>query len=176
MYQEIEEPVYESTFEARVQARKAPSDELEYINPDLPILVYYSCAQDIDNLKTPVQFYYNGTTTWEQDENDMLVINGDCYSLNVTWRVEDGKAVAYYGTQVVFRINFGAGLSTKYRAKRYVQSQKTIYNNIVDRYVNVYNEGILLGYEETEFNDALAVVNVVTNPSNFSNVSGWVGD
>jgi len=67
-------------------------------------------------------------------------------------------------------------LSTQYRAKRYVQSQKTVYNAIVDRYVNVYNDGELLGYQGTEFNDALAIVNLVTNPSNFSNISGWIGE
>ena len=57
-----------------------------------------------------------------------------------------------------------------------MQSQKTVYNDIVERYVNVYNGGALYGYQTTEYNDALAVVNLVTNPSNFKNVSGWVGD
>jgi len=47
---------------------------------------------------------------------------------------------------------------------------------MVGRYVNVYNDGAIYGFQETEYNDALAVVNLVTNSSNFKNVSGWVGD
>lgn len=179
VYQQTEEPVYEVNIESNFVALKNPNDTSEEIISGNSALIYYSCAPDINNLNTRCQFYYNGSTIWQQDINDMLVINGDCYTVDVTWEVNDQQAAAKVNNEVIFVINFALGLSQNYRAKRYVQSQKTIYNNILERYVNVYNyngeEENLLGYETTEYNDALAVVNLITNPSNFTNMSGWTG-
>ena len=167
IYQETEEPVYEVRIESNFIALKNPDDASEEIISGNSALIYYSCAPDINNLKTTCQFYYNGSTTWQQDVNDMLVINGNCYTVDVTWEVNDQQAAAKVNNEIIFVINFALGLSHNYRAKRYVQSQKTIYNNILERYVNVYNydgeEENLLGYETTEYNDALTVVNLVSN-------------
>ena len=176
IYQKIDEPVYEVQIVHDFQALQNPENTGINVYGGHPALVYYSCAPDINNLKTSLQFYYSESGVWEQDENDMLVINGKCCSVGVTWQVNDTKATALVNGNPIFMINFATGLSINYRAERYVQSQKTVYNNIVNRYVNVYNDGALLGYSSTEFNDALAVVNLVTNPSNFSNTSGWIGE
>ena len=179
IYQETEEPVYEVRIESNFTALKNPNDASEEIISGNSALIYYSCAPDINNLKSTCQFYYNGSTTWQQDVNDMLVINGNCYTVDVDWEVNDQQAAAKVNNEIIFVINFATGLSRNYRAKRYVQSQKTIYNNILERYVNVYNynggKENLLGYETTEYNDALAVVNLVSNSSNFANMSGWTG-
>lgn len=175
IYQETEEPVYEVTILNNFSATKDPNGTTTTIKANYPALVYYSFAPDGSNLKTNIQFYYSGTSVWQQDQNDMLVINGNSYSVTVSWSVSNNIATASYRGTRIFSINLNTGLSTKYRAKRYVQSQKTIYSNILDRYVNVYNNGTLLGYESTEFNDALAVNNLVANASNFSNTSGWIG-
>lgn len=176
IYQKIEEPVYEVAVSNSFNALQNPENTQTTIQASYPILLYYSCAPDKDNLKNSIQFYYSGLNEWQQDENDMLVINGHCYSVDVTWNVNEDKAIAIINGVSIFTLNLAAGLSINYRAERYVQSQKTVYNHIVDRYVNVYNNGDLLGYSSTEFNDALAVVNIVTNPSNFSNTSGWIGE
>lgn len=177
IYQKMEEPVYEVETSREFIAQKNPSMESITISAGLPILVYYSSAPDIDNLSDSIQFYYSGSNTWQQDVNDMLVINGECCSLKVDWVKDEANASASatLDGNILFTIQFNNGLSTKYRAERYVQSQKTIYNSILDRYVNVYNEEELLGYQTTEYNDANAVVNLVTNPSNYSNTSGWIG-
>lgn len=176
IYQKIEEPVYEVVVSSNFSALQNPENTQATIQAGYPILLYYSCAPDKDNLKNSIQFYYSGSNEWQQDKNDMLVINGHCYSAGVTWNVDDNRATAIINGTEVFTLNFSSGLSINYRAERYVQSQKTVYNHIVDRYVNVYNNGEVLGYQTTEFNDALAVVNLVTNPSNFSNTSGWIGE
>ena len=177
IYQETEEPVYEARLLSNAPAYRDPDDRRMQLRSGYPILVYYSCAPDEDNLKSTIQFYYSGTSEWEQDVNDMLVINGTSYTVNnITWTKYEDTVTAWNGPNQLFTLNFATGLSTKYRAKRYVQSQKMVYNKIVDRYVNVYNNGELLGYNSTEFNDALAVVNLFTNPSNFKNTSGWKGE
>lgn len=184
IYQETEEPVYEaetilSGVVDGVPAVRDIDGSTVYIKPKKAILIYYSYAVDKNNFKNKIQFYYNGTNQWVQDENDMLVINGDCYTINVKWDINNDSATALVGNSIpFFTINFSTGVSKKYRAKRYVQSQKMIYNNIVDRYVNVYTykNKTLLGYNTTQFNDALAVVNLFTNPSNFKNTNGWIGE
>jgi hypothetical protein len=52
----------------------------------------------MDNLKSTIQFYYSGTSTWEQDINDMLVINGTSYTINnVTWTTFEETATAWSG-------------------------------------------------------------------------------
>lgn len=145
----------------------------------MPILVYYSVAPTKDNLKTYCQFYYTGTTTFEQDENDMLVINGDCYGVDVTWGLEGDIATASVDGQAIFNIDFSrVSVSQQYRAERYVRSQITEFDSLLNRYVNLYkyNNQDLYGYQATEYNDALVVANIFSNASNFANVNGWVGD
>lgn len=177
IYQQLEEPVYEVVTLNNFDATKdIGATESTLIPIDSSLLIYYSFAQDINNLKDEIQFYY-ASEPFKQDENEMLIINGDSYTINVTWEKDtiDNRATAKLNGLEIFTINFNNGLSKQYRAERYVQSQKTIYSDIVGRYVNVYNNNTLYGYTETEYNDALAVVNLITNSSNFSNVSGWVG-
>ena len=179
IYQLTEEPVYEITTSATFEALKEPQLNSITINEHKSILVFYSCAPaaSLDALKSSVQFMYTDES-WQQDDNDMLVLNGDCCEVEVTWVInEDGhSATASIDGTDIFTIDFNDGLSTKYRAKRYVDSQKTEYSAVVDRYVDVYkdsNNNLFYGYETTEFNDALAVVNLITNASNFKDVSGW---
>lgn len=187
IYQETEEPVYEVQILNNFQAKQNPLNEKVNIVKN-PALIYYSCAPapDLAQLKNSIQFYYSGSSTWQQDQNDMLVINGNCYTVNdITWDVNDNKiATAKLNDTPIFKINFNEGLSKRFRAKRFVQSQKTIFDPILNRYVNVYTkisgEGSqdnseVYGYQTTEYNDALAVVNLISNSSNFSNTSGWIG-
>lgn len=177
IYQETEEPVYEAMLLNNAPVYRDPDGRRMQIAGGFPVLVYYSCAPDKENLKSTIQFYYNGKNTWDQDANDMLVINGTSYTVNnVTWTSFEDTVTAWSGPTQLFTLNLATGLSTRYRAKRYVQSQKTVYNSIVDRYVNVYNNGDLLGYKTTEFNDALSAINLFTNPTNFKNTSGWKGE
>lgn len=179
IYQLTEEPVYEVVIGNDFKAIKNPGNESEDIKSGNPALIFYSSAPDINNLKDTIQLYYCGGMQWQQDENDMLVINGTSYTVTISkWEINESMqhATAKKDGKAIFTIDFSKGLSTQYRAERYVQSQKTVYNAIVDRYVDVYNDGELLGYQAIEFNDASTVVNLVTNPSNFANINGWIGE
>ena len=184
IYQQTEEAVYEAItlceFEALKDVDEKQVNILTSIKKNKPILIYYSYAPNINELKTHLQFYYadgNFTT----DVNEMLVNNGASYTIDVTWIKDEAnnQAIAKQGDISLFVISFTQGISREYRAERYVQSQQTKYIDILERYVNVYtdqNDKRVYGYQTTEYNDALAVVNLFTNPSNFANVSGWVGD
>ena len=181
IYQETEEAVYESTTMHSFTAQKAPDGQDTTIEAGRAILIFYSSAYDKDNLKPKCQFYYTTDESWKQDVNDMLVINGDCYEVEVEW-TQNSESVnvwdAKIGNNIIFSVNFGEGLSGQYRAKRLVQSQKSVYSEVLNRYVNVYTYGDekIYGYQTTEYNDATTVVNLVTNSSNFKDLSGWVGE
>jgi len=54
IYQETEEPVYEVTILNGVSIVPDLGIEEVQLTPGMPALVYYSCAPDIENLKTPV--------------------------------------------------------------------------------------------------------------------------
>ena len=179
IYQTIEEPVYEVTVQSNFSARKEPELSETTIIAEQPALIFYSCAPSAteDALKSLLQFWYTADNIWQQDDNDMLVLNGNCYEVEVTWEVEDSIARAQVNNQTIFEINFNEGLSNKYRAKRYVNSQKTEFSTVVNRYVDVYQDQTghkYYGYETTEFNNALAVVNLITNSQNFTNSQGWI--
>lgn len=176
IYQETEEAVYHVEVLHSFDAVREPDGTSINIVSGYPILIFYSSAYDKDSLKDNCQFYYTGSNVLQQDQNDMLVINGNSYHVNVNWVVEDNIAIAYIDEHAIFRINFTEGLSSEYRAKRMVNSQKTIYNDIVGRYVNVYNDGTVYGYQTTQYDNAQSVVNLITNSSNFKDFSGWIGD
>jgi hypothetical protein len=50
----------------------------------------------------------------------MLVINGNCYSATIDWSVNNNKATAKINNKPKFTLDFSTGLSTNYRAERYV--------------------------------------------------------
>lgn len=182
LYQEIEEPVYQVTTLRSFSANKNPNEEVTSIPASREILVYYSVASDPTTLNEYCQFLYSDSNVWQTEEGQMLVINGNCYGVNVDWEYNESTntAAASLNGNIIFEVDFNQGLSVEYRAKRLVRSQKTVYNDILKRYVNVYNfdggQDNLLGYYATEFNDALAALNIISNPNNFSNTSGWIGE
>lgn len=178
IYQLTEEAVYETSTIQDFSAIIEPDSSGQKVSilSGKPILIFYSQAPDINNLKDTIQFYYSGTNSWQHDENEMLVTNGTSYHVDVIWEldVENNIATAKIGENTIFKIDFNKGLSTKYRAERYVDSIKTKYEPVLKRYVNEYSNGTIRGYQKTEYNDATAVVNLFTNPSNFANFSGWI--
>lgn len=72
-------------------------------------------------------------------------------------------------------------VSGKYRGKRYVFSQRSIFIPILNRYVNVYsneddkgNKNTYYGYQNTEYKSPALVQNIISN-SDFKSTSGWTG-
>ena len=182
IYQLTEEPVYEvvtlNSFDAICDQVESNESSSVNIEAGQKILVFYSCAPAAkeDVLQTKLQFYYTTDNNWKQEGSSMLVVNGKCYEVQVTWgEIENNSVTAYVNSTPILTIDFTQGLSQQYRAKRCVDSQKSVFSTVANRYVNVYTKDgkEIYGYSTTEFNDALAVVNIITNSSNYQNAAGW---
>ena len=182
--QKSEEPVYEVTLFTTINATKqSPNGDVSAVIPvGSKVLIFYSSVINKTG-NVDVQFWYaaNGYTT---EENEQLVLNGDCYTvnLNIEQILDSDGSVSYIkllnGGNSICTINTKVGISTRYRANRYVKSQISEYDKLLDRYVDVYTDSEadnrkVYGYSTSEFTDPLAVTNLVVNSSNFTNVSGW---
>lgn len=182
IYQVTEEPVYEVLTTAAFSAKKVPELQNEItIAASSSILVYYSMVSDEDNMPKKFCFHYCADGPWEKDGAEMKVINGDCYQISgdVSYIIGEHSIIVKQNGTNLFTISLDDGLSTNYRAERYVETQEQAYSKLLNRYVNVYegqNNTRYYGYESTVYETPLTVVNLVTNSSNFKDVSGWEGE
>lgn len=183
--QKTEEAVYEVITSQPFQATKQSplGDTIVQILSNKKILIFYSSVVDITNEekeKTNIQFLY-ASEGYATDENDMLVLNGDCYTVEVMAQKAVGHVYCYINNSLVIDVNTANGISGSYRAERLVKTQISKYDQLFDRYVNVYtdsqnNNKEIYGYTKTEFSDPITVVNLIANPSKFTGLDGWVGN
>lgn len=179
--QKTEGPVYEIYTSRAFTATKEPSNINITIPKNKKILVFYDSIININNGDiADVQFLYSADG-YQTDINDDLVINGDCYTANMTWTRTSSNLIGKIQGNVCININLESGVSINYRAARLVRSQLTRYDPILQRYVNVCidpSNSTKEIYEvaTTEYSNPIIVKNLVANPTEFTNVSGWVGD
>ena len=178
--QRTEGPVYEVTTLNEVTAiKQSPIRDITTTIPsNKKVLIFYDSIINI--LETggtiPTQFLY-AEEGYETDINDSLVINGDCYQATIAW-TRNGDILEGIGRGPAFNINLAEGISENYRAKRLVRSQKSEYDPLLDRYVLLCKDNDGNEYYEiatTEYTNPLAIVNLVANPTEFTSVSGWIG-
>lgn len=176
--QKTEGPVYEIYTSRDFSASKEPDGTSVTISKNKKILVFYDSIINInDGDIADVQFLYSADE-YQTDVNDDLVINGDCYTVNMTWTRTDTNLIGTFQGNTCININLESGVSTNYRAARLVRSQKTEYDPLLDRYVLLCkdNNGKEI-YEiaTTEYSNPLAVTNLVANPTEFTSTAGWIG-
>ena len=177
--QKTEEPVYETKTKTNFTAiKQSPNgDEKVEINAGESILVFYSSVVDITTTQlqdVEIQFLYSADG-YATDENDMLVLNGDCYSVKCKANKIGGHIFYRIENNLIIEIDTTSDISSKYRAERLVKTQKTKYDELLDKYVKVYENNIY-GYETTKYSDPIAIVNLLVNPSNFTGLEGWIGE
>ena len=169
-----EEPVYEVRTQRSVNVTKqSPSGDTSATIPvDKLCLLYQSC---IDEDCVNIQFLYseNGYAT---EDNNMLVLNGDCYTFTgkVTYS-GDQASIVNSSDNVIFQFTLSDSFSSRFRAKRLVNTQLTTFDELLGRYVDVY-ENDIYGYETTEYSDPTLVVNLIANPKDFKDTKGWIGN
>lgn len=198
--QEKEEPVYYVDTIYGFSATKDIDGSSKSITSGSHILVYYNqiqtlvgslAAAESASGTTSIQFAY--AENYITENNSQLVVNADSYTVTLYWtRPSEGltPTINFFLSQdgqKVFSIAYEAGISNDYRATRLVQSQKSIYDPITEKYCYVYkaratqpgNYSIndeIYGFQSTEFKDPTTINNIVVNSKDFVDLSGWSGD
>ena len=80
----------------------------------------------------------------------------------------------FYKNYTVTQLPTNMVLQTGIQGEKLIQSQKTIYDNALEQYVNVYNDGNIYGFTRTEYYTPEFVENLITNGAgDFTSTSGW---
>ena len=186
IYQQQEESVYEATtvgeiIVSTVSPNSASSDFT--ISNNKKVLIFKSSIDAIPdnptNFTTKIQLLYTNENQFATDTNEMLVINGLEGEFEATVTKLSGQRrfqlTANNGSYVIVSAN--DGISTNFRAKRYIQSQRTQYDDILKRYVNIFSDNrtneLIYGFSGLEFSSPQLVINLIANASDFSSVNGW---
>ena len=165
------------------------------------ILIYYNQLADLYNsVLDPdagtvssstryLQFAYT-EDEFIQDQNNQLVINTDCYKTSepVTVQVANSLSDSAINGKTI-RIAFDTrtydlyNLSKQYRAKRLVESTKTVIDQYTGKTCEVYKANsagsgwsandIIYKHVGTVFDEANTTINLAANPSAFTHVKGW---
>lgn len=160
-----EEPLYKIVLTQDISATNM-EDENDSIN--------IAAGQEIYGFYTPIseelpyfQFVYVADGKYEVDEDYVITNSPNYYIDGVTYR--DGiPSFASNETMVV---------SNEYRGARLVRKAITAYDNVIDKYVAVYEDSEgnkVYGYVEDEYISPTTVSNYVTNPSDYDSLTGWI--
>ena len=179
IYQEVEEAVVIRRFSANVNAYRFPDMAQVTIPRNQDVLFFYSNIDNALNSRDFVTFWYANGNAWQTQENSSLVINGNCYiAYNIQWSsVNEVYSCSQGNTLILSGLTTSEAVSQLYTAKNIKNSQLSQYSKILDRYVNVYkkaNNTQYLGYKTTEFKNPNLVTNLIANPKDFTDVSGWI--
>ena len=142
--QRTEGPVYEVITHKTIHALKQSPGNDTFVNipANVKVLIFYDSIVGViknGGTNVPTQFLY-AAGGYETDINDSLVINGDCYQVNINWSRNKNYLIGTSDLGTVFEIDLQAGISEKYRAARLVRSQRTEYDPLLERYVLLCKE------------------------------------
>jgi hypothetical protein len=121
------------------------------------VYVFYN---NIVNEERHVQFLY--ADTYEVDDDNFIINSPNWYLENVT-----------YNSDGVPDFTNKLSISETYRGRRLVRKIRTAYDSTIDKYVNIYNNGEIYGYSETEYTSPATVRSYVTNPNGYESYTGW---
>lgn len=135
--------------------------------------IFIAAGQEIYGFYTPIseelpyfQFVYVADGKYEVDEDYVITNSPNYYIDNVTYK--DGIPS--------FASNKAMEVSNEYRGARLVRKAITAYDNVIDKYVAVYEDSEgnkVYGYVEDEYISPTTVSNYVTNSSDYDALTGW---
>lgn len=155
--QTIEEPLYKIQLSRDVTLKDMEGEVDDIIvSANSFIYAFYS---NITNEETFVQLLYAD----DYETNDDNIITN-----SPNWYIE---GIEYSGGKPTFASTMT--ISSEYRGNRLVRKVRAKYDVTIDKYVNVYNNGAIYGYTETEYLSPATVHSYVTNPNSFDSYTGW---
>lgn len=135
------------------------------------IIYLYAFYSDIVNQNSTLQVVYN--------QNNVYTIDTDTQAINNSpnWLI---KNVTYTGENYLpsFAIDY-LEVSSEYRGKKFVRNAETEYDPILKQTVDVYtdtNGRKIRRYTETQYLEPTLVETLVTNPTDFVNITGWFSE
>ena len=158
-----EEPLYQiGPFESDWEAKDIFTDETIIIKSGTYIYTFYSVLQDnIDYF----QFIYDGRVPDKDgkishivDENNVIQKVKNCYCARD--ELSNYNPIYYQG----------------FRGKKYIRRQKTEYDKVLDKYVQVYKgvqDSTIYGYTKTDYFTPSLVTNFISNGNLILSSSGW---
>ena len=188
--QEKEEPVYEilSTSTALTGCKNdTTGEEGVEIPVSSFVLWFYPQMSELYQLATSdapqtsgarqFQFAYTSDESYNILDGSQLVDNADCYTSPVlNWSYVNGEFTITFNNSVLCSFYF-SDVSKKYRAKRRVRSQLGTMDTVTGKYCTIFtdttNNHDIYSYIDTKVESAVAVVNVVANPCNYGDTTGW---
>ena len=156
-----EEPLYRIVLKESIQGTNMLTGEKIAIPASKTILGFYG---PITNKEDFFQFLYREDGIYTTDDN-YVINNSPVWYHEGTKYNEDGAPT--FTTSMSF--------AEEYRGERFVRQAKTKYDPVLDRYVQVYENGgtTYYGYTESEYVSPTTVQNFVTQPNGFTSYSGW---
>lgn len=136
----------------------------------------------------PIQFLYNDE--YVTDINNTLVIDGHCHI--ITTKCEkivnsDNQilsairvyAEATNSQKIAFLIPLIDGISKQYTGEYLVRSRISVFDSLLNRYVllckNSQDNSDVYEIATTQYINPTQIINLVTNPKDFTNTAGWSG-
>ena len=169
-----EEPLYKIVLTQDISATNM-EDENDSIN--------IAAGQEIYGFYTPIneelpyfQFLYveDKENKFEDDPDKKYEVDEDYVITNSPNYYIDG--VTYKDGVPSFASNETMAVSNKFRGARLVRKAITAYDNVIDKYVAVYEDSEgnkIYGYVEDEYISPTTVSSYVTNPSDYDSLTGW---
>lgn len=194
----------ESTLEITLTSNVSAIDQTTGASVTIPsgalILVYYSQVADLFNAEdgtykdiVDLQFAY--AEKYSRETNSELVVNAHCYKVNSTCRVtKRSNGLVGISIKIESKTYIISSISERYRAKRLVETPKTVIDAVTGKTCYVYRApangtgifgsgskqirsgDLIYKYIGSEFGTANYVANLIANPSAFLSTDGWSGD
>lgn len=162
--QTIEEPLYRAIVNQKFEAQDKEKNKIIVLKDSI-IYIFYSVLQETASSRF-FQFIYNENNSYEAESNSQVLKENNCYSVDIAnWEIWSNEY-----------LTIEKDLSN-YRGKRLVRQQLQEFNHALNRNCYVYKDGNkkIFGYTTVEYKDPTVVTNLISNPSDFSNIEGWGG-
>lgn len=165
----IEEPLFEATLDSSLTAKKQKDESDVNIAANAFVYFFYDDVEWNETNskwvlkdKTEYQILYFGKKITDDLVDDNLLVVDDNFDFNCKIKSEN------------IADNLALNLSN-YRGQRIQNKARTEYEPVLNRYVEIYQNGgqECYSYTETEYHISPIVQNYLTNSSNFTSDTGW---
>lgn len=157
LQQTVTEPLYRIQLTKDIEAIDI-FDETKKIKVKAGEVIYSFYSTIVNQQYDYFQFIYNSDGNYITDENDVLYGVGNYY---MTFNATDVPYEEY-------------SYISDFRGERYVRSLQVVYDEVLQKYVNVYDNGAFYGYAEDRYITPALVSNLIVNGSRITRPTGWI--